>query len=131
MSIQQHMRFESGLLTVEANGEFSMEHATRAFADMLKAVAQYQAEKVLFDGRNVEGDPREFERFLYAVFAAQGTRELVREYNFIPQFAYVLHEPLRDPNRYGESVAVHAGMKIKVFETPKEALEWLELGPGN
>ena len=129
MSMRQQMRFESGLLKVEANGDFSLEEATRAFMEMLRAVAQCQAEKVLLDGRNVKGEPREYERFLYGEFVAQGTRELVREYRFVPRFAYVLNEPLRDPDRYGETVAVNRGMKIKVFGTPEEALEWLGLTP--
>jgi hypothetical protein len=67
MSIRQAMRFESGVLTLEANGEF----------------------------------------------------------------AYVLHQPLRDLGKYEEGGAVHQGMKVKVFETPDEATEWLELSPGN
>ena len=50
MSLQQKMHFESGLLTVDASGEFSLEEAKRAFREMLAAVAQYQAEKILFDG---------------------------------------------------------------------------------
>ena len=130
MSIRQQMRFESGLLTVEASGEFSLEEATRAFVEMLDAVAQYRAEKVLLDGRNVKGEPREFERFLYGEFAAQGTRTLVKEYRFVPRFAYVLQEPLRDPDRYGETVAVNRGMHIRVCNTPEEAFQWLGLSPG-
>ena len=125
MSIRHHMRFESGLLKVEANGEFSLEEAKRVFLEMLGAVAQYQAEKVLLDGRNVKGNPREFERFLYGEFAAQETVRLAHKHKIVPWFAYVIHEPLRDPGRYGETVAVNRGMNIKVFETMEEAFEWL------
>ena len=63
MSIGQEMRFESGVLRVDARGEFSLEEAKRAFLDMLGAVAQYRAEKVLFDGRNLKGKPERIERF--------------------------------------------------------------------
>ena len=42
------MHFESGVLKVDARGEFSLEEAKRAFLEMLEAVAQYQAAKVLF-----------------------------------------------------------------------------------
>jgi len=45
MSIRQKMHFESGLLRVDATGEFYLEEAKRAFLEMLGAVAQYQAEK--------------------------------------------------------------------------------------
>ena len=131
MSIRQQICFEFGLLKVEAHGDFSLEEATRALVEMLGAAAQYRAEKVLLDGRNVKGAPREYERFLYGELAAQGTREFIREYRYAPRFAYVLHEPLRDPDRYGETVAVNRGMTVKVFETPEEALKWLGLTPPN
>ena len=51
------MHFQSGLLSVDASGEFSLEDAKQAFLELLKAIAQYQAEKILFDGRNVKGKP--------------------------------------------------------------------------
>ena len=44
----------------------------------------------------------------------------------LPMFSF---EPLRDPARYGETVAVNRGMKVKVFETLEEAFEWLRLPP--
>jgi hypothetical protein len=48
-----------------------------------------------------------------------------------PQFAYVISEPLRDPQRYGETVAVNRGMNVKTFETLEEAFVWLERPPAN
>ena len=127
MSIRQRMRFESDLLKIEASGAFSLEEAKSAFLEILAAVAQYQATKVLLDGRNVMGKPREFERFLYGEFAAQECMRLVDTHRVVPRFAYVLHEPLRDPERYGEIVAVNRGMLVKTFDTPEVALEWLGL----
>ena len=41
------------------------------------------------------------------------------------KFAYVIHEPLRDPERLGENVAVNRGMDVKTFEDRNEAVEWL------
>ena len=131
MSIQQEIRFESGVLKVDARGEFSLEEAKRAFLEILEAVAQYQAEKVLFDGRNLKGEPARIERFFYGYFAATETISLValKRMRRAPQFAYVINEPLRDPRRYGETVAVNRGMHVKTFETPEEAFEWLERPP--
>jgi hypothetical protein len=125
MSLQQKMHFESGLLSVEAGGEFSLEDAKKAFLELLEAVAQHKAEKILFDARHVKGKPRDMERFYYGEFAAGETSRIVVEHNIMPQFAYVLHEPLRDKTRLGETVAVNRGMNVKTFETPKEAIEWL------
>jgi len=119
------MHFESGLLSVDASGDFSLEDAKLAFLEMLGAVVQYKAEKILLDGRNVNGNPRDIERFYYGEFAARETRNIVVEHKIVPRFAYVLHEPLRDPARLGETVAMNRGMVIKVFENPEDATEWL------
>jgi hypothetical protein len=133
MSIRQEMHFESGVLKVDARGEFSLEEAKRAFLEMLEAVAQYQAAKVLFDGRNLKGEPASIERFYYGYFAATETINLIgmKRMCQAPQFAYVMSEPLRDPQRYGETVAANRGMNVKTFETPEEAFEWLERPPAH
>ena len=125
MSMEQNMHFESGLLLVGAIGEFSLEDAKQAFLEVLEAVAQHKAEKILLDGRNVKGKPKDMERFYYGEFAARETRRIVVEHKIIPRFAYVIHEPLRDPARLGETVAVNRGMLLKVFDTPEDAIEWL------
>ena len=133
MSIRQEMHFQYGVLRVDATGEFSLEDAKRAFLEMLDAAAYYQAEKILLDGRNMKGSPAHIERFYYGYFAATETMSFIARCRMrqAPQFAYVLHEPLRDPGRYGEKVAVSRGMNIKVFESLEEAVEWLGLAPGN
>ena len=41
------------------------------------------------------------------------------------KFAYVLHEPVRDPERFGENIAVKRGMDVKVLEDTNAAIEWL------
>ena len=123
--MQLNMHFQSGFLKVDVSGEFSLEDAKQAFREMLGAVTQYKAKKILFDGRNVKGEPKELERFYYGEFAARETRKIVVEHKIVPRFAYVLHEPLRDPARLGETVAMNRGMVIKVFENPEDATEWL------
>ena len=125
MSIQQNMHFHSGLLSVHASGEFSVADAKQAFLEMLEAVAQHTAEKILFDGRKVKGKPKDLERFYYGEFAARETHRIVVEHNIVPRFAYVILEPLRDPTRLGETVAANRGMKVKTFETLEDAIEWL------
>ena len=110
---------------MDASGEFSLEDAKQAFLELLKAIAQYQAEKILFDGRNVKGKPGDLERFYYGEFAARETHRIVVEHKIVPRFAYVMHEPLRDPTRLGETIAVNRGMNVKSFETLEDAIEWL------
>ena len=125
----EDMRFESGLLSAIGNGKFSLEGSKQALLEMHAAVAQYKAEKVIFDGRKLKGKPNELERFLYAEFAARETRKLIQEHKIAPRFAYVITAPLRDPNRFGENVAVNRGMNVRTFETIKDAFEWFELPP--
>lgn len=127
MSILQEMYFESGLLKVDARGEFSLDAAKHAFLEVLGAVVRYQARKILLDGRTMKGKPEDLERFYYGEFAASETVRLIKEHRIVPQFAYVLNVPLRDPGRLGETVAVNRGMNIKIFETPEDAFEWLGL----
>ncbi|HET8670749.1 MAG TPA: STAS/SEC14 domain-containing protein [Candidatus Saccharimonadales bacterium] len=127
MSIQQNMRFQSGLLSVNASGEFSVADAKQAFLEMLEAVAQHKAENILFDGRKVKGKPKDLERFYYGEFAAAETNRIVIEHNIVPRFAYVILEPLRDSTRLGETVAVNRGMNVKTFETLEDAIEWLTI----
>ena len=125
MSLLQNMHFETGLLRVDASGDFSLEDAKQAFREMLAAVVYYKAEKILLDARIVRGKPGDMERFYYGEFAARETYRIVIEQKLVPRFAYVLHEPLRDPARLGETVAVNRGMIVKIFETPEDAIEWL------
>jgi len=131
MSIQQNIDFGSGILHVDATGEFSLEEAGRAFLEMLEAVVQHQAKKVLFDGRTLKGNPDYVERFYYGEFAANETRRLALEQGIVPRFAYVITAALRHPARLGELVAVNRGMNVKTFENPEEAIEWLESDGGD
>ena len=127
MSMLQVMHFESDLLNAEAKGEFSLEEAKERFLELLGAVVQYRAKKVLIDGRMLKGNPEDIERFFYGEFAATETLRLVKEQAIAPRFAYVIKEPLRDAGRFGETVAVNRGMIIKTFDTVEEAVEWLTL----
>jgi len=71
------------------------------------------------------GNPTGFERFLYGSFAALATLDVLHRHKVKLKFAYVIHESLRDPARYGETVAVSMGMDVKTFEEKNEAVEWL------
>lgn len=123
----------SGLLRVVAIGEFSLAEAKRTFIEMLDAVAQNKKEKILFDGRQITGDPNIIQRFLYGEFAARTVARYIIERG-VPgasQFAYVLREPVLDPRRFGETVAVNRGMRVKAFDNLEDALGWLRSAPAN
>ena len=126
--MHQEMRPDSDLLRVSATGEFSLEEAKRAFLEMMEAVALHKTKRVLLDGRTVTGNPQTIERFYYGEFAAQ-TLAQYRERGVSPAtaFAYVLREPVLDPEKFGETVAVNRGMHIRVFDNLEDALKWLAI----
>jgi hypothetical protein len=64
---------------------------------------------------------------LYSEVAAKETMRPIREHGFVPWFAYVIHAALRDPGKFGETVAVNRGMNMKVFENLEDAFEWLDI----
>ena len=126
MSMQLEMRPDSDLLRVRATGEFSLAEAERTFLEMLEAIALHQAKRVLVDGRAVTGNPQTMERFYYSEFAAQTLgRYEERGVSLATPFAYVLTEPVLDPDRFGETVAVNRGMTVKAFDNLDAALQWL------
>ena len=124
--MQLEMHAESGVLNVEATGRFSLKEAKRTFLEVLDAVARHGATRVLLDGRRLLGKPEALERFYYGVFAAKSVREYPGD-STVPatRFAYVLKEPVLDPKRLGETVAVNRGMNTKVFDNPEDASRWL------
>jgi len=119
------MHLHLGLLNVVAGGEFTLQDAKQAFLEMFGAVVRHKAERILLDGRNVQGNPKGMERFYYSEFAARETRRIVVEHKLHPRFAYVIHVPLRDPAKFGETVAVNRGMILRGFEMLQDATEWL------
>jgi len=127
MSMSLKIRSKSGLLRVVATGQISLEEAKRTFLEILDAVVRHKAKHILFDGRTLTGDPSTLDRFFFGEFAAQMVRQLVIDYALppAPQFAYVLHIPVLDPQRFGETVAVNRGLWFKAFDDIDEALRWL------
>ena len=116
---------------VVAAGEFSLDEAKRTFLEVLDAIQKLGLRKVLFDGRDITGEPLLIERFYYGQFAAEQVNTLT-EHGWEgeqPQFAYILSEPVLDWLRFGEMVLRNRGVNARAFDNPEEALDWLELGP--
>jgi hypothetical protein len=120
--------FEGGILFAVITGEYSLEDAERVFLEILEALRETDTSKVLVDGRSVTGEPSVADRFYYGEFMAISVQKLV-ESGWVgenPCFAFVLHEPVLDPLRLGETVAINRGVNIKAFQNKHEACRWLE-----
>jgi hypothetical protein len=125
---------EPGLLRAVVSGVFSTDEAERTFVEMLDAVARLQTEKILVDGRTIKGEPDTIQRFLYGEFSARTVARYMMGTPGIPaasQFAYVLHEPVLDPARFGMIVATNRGMWVKAFDNMDAAMQWLASAPAD
>ena len=114
-------------LFVEVAGEFSLDEATRIFGSVIDLVEANNTQNVLFDGREIIGDPTAVERDYYAAFASDSVM-LLELHGWLlapPRFAYVLKEPTLDPLRLGQIIAKKRGMNVKAFEKVDEAMRWL------
>jgi hypothetical protein len=119
---------EPRFLRVIASGEFTPAEAEKTFLEVIDGVAMHKTGKVLFDGREVVGEPTIIQRFYYGNFAARAVARYAAETGRpAPQFAFVLEEPVLDPNRFGEKVARNRGMNIRVFDNLEAAFNWLQL----
>lgn len=128
MTMLINVTVEPRFVRVISSGDFTLAEAEKTFREVIAAVAIHKADKVLFDGRAVKGEPTIIQRFYYSDFAARTVAEYAAESgNPAPWFAYVLEEPVLDPNRFGEKVARNRGMNMRVFDNLEEAFTWLEL----
>ena len=130
MGMIQEIHSELEFLRADAMVNFSLAEAKRLFLEMLDAIARHKSKKVLLDGRKLTGNIETIERFYYAVFAAYEIKEAAHQ-GVSPntQFAYVLREPILDPQRFGETVAVNRGLFVKAFDNLEQALSWLGISP--
>jgi hypothetical protein len=114
------------LLRATYSGQFSLTEAETTFPQILDVLVKEKLRNVLVDGRQVTGDPEPLERFYYGKYVAEAVSQIVNRTRIeVPRFAYVLLPPVLDPNRFGETVAVNRGMRIKVFDDIKQAEWWL------
>jgi hypothetical protein len=121
----KQVQIEQGILHAVVIGEFDLTAAQIDFLELLDAAHRRGMRRVLIDGQQMTGSPDDFERFLYGEFAAWSTVEVMRERNITLRFAYVIQDPMSDPKRFGENVAVNRGMDVKTFENTSAAIEWL------
>ena len=122
----QRVQVEQGILHAVVVGSFDLTLAERQFTELLHKAVYSGATKVLIDGRQVTGYPSAVERILYGAFVACSTLEVLNRENAKLRFAYLIHQSVHDPQRYGETVAVNGGMDVKAFEDMDEAVEWLQ-----
>jgi hypothetical protein len=108
------------------SGEYSLRSAQDIYDQAIKlAVARGQT-RVLIDASRVTGAPTQDERYMLGLFVAAEQRILASKTPPADvQVAVYGRQPLIDPERFGETVAVNRGANVKVSERLEEALSWL------
>jgi hypothetical protein len=108
------------------SGAFSLRSAQEAYDRAIKAALPLGLSRVLFDASAVTGKPTQDERYALGLFIATEQRRLASQSPSCDvQVAIYGCQPLVDPNRFGETVALNRGAKVKVSERLDEALAWL------
>lgn len=119
---------EGNFLRVCVSGQFSLADANEAFVEMLEAVRQHNATKVLVDCTGLSGSPSQMDRYEHSKF---GAITLLESSAFGIRFGYVATEPILDPGKFGETVAVNRLVKVRVYDNMEDALRWLGIDPAN
>jgi hypothetical protein len=122
-----HTRHEphSTHLVVIATGSFDLESATAMASRAIAAAEALGLDRILVDCRLVSGTLSTIERFTYANLVAQRHAGYMAARGHQLRVAYVGREPLIDPERFTETVAVNRGALVKMTTDLAEALAWL------
>ena len=125
MGLDLHVEQKSDYLLITVSGGLDLESAKEASQRSLKLLESHKQSKALVDCRNVAGPLSTIERYDYATFLADLHARYALEHGAPLRVAYVGNEPLIDPGRFGETVAVNRGALMKVTTDIGEARAWL------
>ena len=118
-------------LRARVSGEYSLRAAQDVYDEAVQTALAAGHDRILLDATAVSGAPTQDERYMLGLFVAAEQRILAAKHPAISvQVAVVGRQPLVDPERFGETVAVNRGAKVKVSEQLDEALAWLGVRAG-
>ena len=113
-------------LSAVVSGEYNLRAAQDIYDQAVKIAVAGGHSRVLLDASRVTGAPTHDERYMLGLFVAAEQRILASKTPPIDvQVAIYGRQPLVDPERFGETVAVNRGARVKVSERVEEALAWL------
>ena len=122
MSIEYRTVLKSGYAQLVCHGSFSKRELVEVFDQAIEIAAENGKEAVLVDISDVEGEPTTAERIELGV----ETAEVQLSKDTIVAIAIIGNEPLIDPERLGETIALNRCAVCKVFTDLDEAINWLE-----
>jgi hypothetical protein len=108
------------------SGDYTLRAAQDIYDQAIKIAIAGGHTRILIDASRVTGAPTQDERYVLGLFFAAEQRILASKTPPLEvQVAVYGRQPLIDPDRFGETVAVNRGAKVKVSERLDEALSWL------
>ena len=123
MALRYEVTVEPGFIRVAVSRPVTAENIRQFCLEVPELARKSGVSKVLLDQRRIPSALNSMERFKYATEFAEYFRGL--------QVACVQENPLRDPQHFGETVAVNRGVNLRVFSTLEEAYGWLEVKPAD
>lgn len=122
MTIEYRAELKGQYAQLSCHGRYKKQELLDVFDKALEYAASSGVSAVLVDICDVEGMPSTAERFeMGEAFA-----ELQLGKETIVAIAVVGREPMIDPQRFGETVALNRCAVGKVFTDMVEAVSWLE-----
>lgn len=122
MSLQVEIQPASSYLYVLCQGDYTFAETMALYQRAIEAGVEYGLPKILIDARKVTGDPTMIERYQFAELLAELQKSLLPNL----QIAVVGYEPLIDPGRFGEVVAINRGVWAKATTDIDAAITWLQ-----
>jgi len=125
--LQVRTRDAGSVLHAEVSGEMDLMRALALYDRLIERWRGTEASALLIDCVKVTGTLTSVQRYEAGARVA-ASYATIREWGGVPpRIAIVARPPLMDPNRFMETVASNRGALMRVFLTPQEAAEWLEL----
>lgn len=130
MILDYKIESEPGYLRLICVGRYESSVNAELTDQVIRACEKYLPSRMLVDTLQVEGKLSTMDRYDLATLSAKKYLD-EKLAGKIPscRFAFVGNNPLVDPKRFGETVAVNRGMNLRVFTEIKEAIVWLEADP--
>jgi len=123
MTGDYEVKKEAGRLFVNDSRPVTAETIQQFCEKMPELARESGVSKILVDHRDIPNTLSTMERYRYATEIANHFRGI--------KIAFVQDAPLRDPTRFGETVAVNLGANIRLFTTLEDAYDWLEVEPAS
>ena len=127
MSLTIKSEENDGYLQITCHGVYEFNDTLNVFEDAFRLAEESNNKYLLLDIREITGiTPSTIDRFEIGRLVAEIQRSLI---TFI-QIAVVGNEPMIDPQRFGEIVALNRGAVGKVFTDLDQAIVWIKKTKG-